>query len=492
MLPQLESPHSKAVSSHRDLTLGDKITTIGKGAFSGCTGFTSLKLPSKLTAIEDYTFYGCTGLTGNLKIPATVTTIGGFAFYDCSGLTGALNLPEGLTRIEDGTFYHCLGLTGALSIPEGVTFIGESAFQNCYNLDGLLTIPSTVTSIGENAFTSCRNLRGDVIIPEGLSYIGDGAFSYCQLLGDVYSYCTNPPSKRSDIFPTDVNIYVPLASGDAYRSAWSHHFSQIYEYGDANRSQSLTIADGVAITNNIVGAANTTFDEMLADVNSDSRISIIDATQVISAVLKATPSSAAASAARRAPGVYSKLVADNFILDADGSATVAMSLNADFPAVALQADIRGVNGLAIKGVELAPALAATHTLRSHVFDDGTVRVVIYSSANEAFTTNGEAIFTVAVSGNDGNIEASNIFASTPTADEQKLTFTGGENMANISGLGPDAVNQEVSVYAQGSDIVILGAEGQHVVIANAQGMLIGNFVADSDCVTRTCAPASTS
>ena len=41
----------------------DSVTSIGGGAFSGCTSLTSVIIPNRVTIIEDWAFEGCTNLT---------------------------------------------------------------------------------------------------------------------------------------------------------------------------------------------------------------------------------------------------------------------------------------------------------------------------------------------------------------------------------------------------------------------------------------------
>ena len=108
-----------------------------------------------VTSIGRTAFYGCKGLT-SVTIPNSVTSIERYAFQECEDLT-SVTMPNSITSIEHGTFYNCPSLT-SVSIPNSVTSIGASAFGSCTSLASL-TIPSSVTTIGDRAFYLVKHIE---------------------------------------------------------------------------------------------------------------------------------------------------------------------------------------------------------------------------------------------------------------------------------------------------------------------------------------------
>ena len=161
--------------------IGDCVTSIGVGAFAGCTSLTSIDIPSGVTSIGSSVFRDCTSLT-SIEIPSGVTSIGEFTFYTCRSLT-------------------------SIAIPNSVTSIGEYAFSHCDSLTSC-TIGSGVTSIGNQSFAYngiIRKITIKAVIPPTIKY-----FTF---------YNTN-----------NCPILVPSQSVNAYKSAsgWSSVKSRIY------------------------------------------------------------------------------------------------------------------------------------------------------------------------------------------------------------------------------------------------------------------------
>lgn len=147
-------------------TIPASITSISTGAFSYCTGLTSIAIPNSVASIGNYAFYNCTGLS-SIQIPSSVNYIGLLAFYGCSqAIMINIDAANQYYSIEDGVLfnknktilYACPdSKVGSYSIPSTVTTIGVCAFYFCSGLTSL-TIPSSVSSIGESAFTCCWGL----------------------------------------------------------------------------------------------------------------------------------------------------------------------------------------------------------------------------------------------------------------------------------------------------------------------------------------------
>jgi len=117
---------ANTVYSSQDGVLYNKDKTILTSCPAGKTGV--FTIPDSVTSIGSGAFYGCTRLTG-ITIPTNVTDIGSFAFYGCSRLTG-ITIPDSVTRIEDYTFCYCTSLTS-------VTFQGTiSNFRSAFGYSG--------------------------------------------------------------------------------------------------------------------------------------------------------------------------------------------------------------------------------------------------------------------------------------------------------------------------------------------------------------------
>lgn len=185
--------------ARRQFAMPLSVTSIGKSAFSGCTGLVWMTIPESVVSIGDNAFSGCSGLT-SVTIPESVTSVGNGAFNSCSSLT-SVALPNSLTSIGDGLFQSCVQLT-AVSLPASVASIGSSAFAGCTGLES-------------------------VVIPEGVDRLEYGTFMGCGKLSKIVVMNPAPPLVEPDVtddvfdgVPADALVYIPRGSFNAFRESY--------------------------------------------------------------------------------------------------------------------------------------------------------------------------------------------------------------------------------------------------------------------------------
>ncbi len=142
-------------SSLSSVSLGNGVTSIGKGAFLGCTQLESIVVPDSVRSIGMSAFEAC-GRLESVSFGTGLTEIGDYAFSLCSGLEQII-IPDNVQRVGNGAFSSCMALKSA-TLGAGINAISEYMFRECYDLEKV-TFYSSVRIIDYGAFDMCQSLK---------------------------------------------------------------------------------------------------------------------------------------------------------------------------------------------------------------------------------------------------------------------------------------------------------------------------------------------
>ncbi len=171
-----------------------KITTLGKSAFSGCTGLTGVILPDTLEVLgaadgsAGSVFNGCTGLQ--------------FVRTARSDKDAVFELPSNLRVIGKQTFRNAFTSTASIvgRIPDSVEIIGSEAF---YSSGAFSQIYIDRPSGYEDYNTGAFKYVGLLILPNNEAYKGTGSFTRTTKTYPVTLKFMN----GSDLVATQLKLY---------------------------------------------------------------------------------------------------------------------------------------------------------------------------------------------------------------------------------------------------------------------------------------------
>ena len=314
---------------------GKKVTSIGYGAFWGCTSLESITIPDSVTSIGYNAFFDCTSLT-SIIIPDSVTNINSGVFENTAWYDNqpdgvvyvgkvlytykgempqntTITVKDGTKSISDSAFSYCTSLA-SITIPDSVTSIGGGAFSGCTSLESV-TIPDSVTEIGYSAFCGCINLT-DVDIPSSVTEIVYNTFLNCTSLLEVEIPST---VKSIDDFalgfkvseePDDVGRFATLkidgftikgyedTAAEDYATKNGFKFINInssdlptepnptepsgeQQSGDVSGDGKINIKDATIIQKSAASLVTLTDEQKkAADVNKDGKVNVIDVTAI--------------------------------------------------------------------------------------------------------------------------------------------------------------------------------------------------------------------
>ena len=132
-----------------------------------------------------------------------------------------------VSTIDSCVFCDIETLTG-VNISSSVTTINESAFLGCHHLSSVtFDSNSQLATIGRKTFQGCD--MTSITLPSSVTEIGYYALCENYNIQSITIYATTPPTLGYHPFIDTNNcpIYVPAASVNAYKAAWTDYASRI-------------------------------------------------------------------------------------------------------------------------------------------------------------------------------------------------------------------------------------------------------------------------
>ncbi len=289
-----ESSFSKIVEAGTSATIGDytyAINAAGTGASvkANTTSVTALDFLSNVAidgiafpVIEIKSFSNCTALR-EVVVPNHITYIGKQAFFGCTGITSV--------SIEDSDKPLVLNSNKYSDGSGGGLFESANNLTSAY-IGRNLTLETNYTTNRQwecaPFYSSSGSNLSAVTFGSEVTYICDYLLYGCSKLTSVTVRRAEPAGITTSAIPNRSNatLYVPAGSKTTYATTdvWKD-FKKIIETGDANGDGSITITDAVAIVNKILGNESADFNFNAADVNGDGEITITDAVGVVNIIL---------------------------------------------------------------------------------------------------------------------------------------------------------------------------------------------------------------
>ena len=136
------------MSEDGTLTIPERVTKIGEGAFSNLEGLKTIIIPGTCKEIAQNAF----------AYNTTLETV---------------IIEDGVEKIGKGAFHQCINLR-TVEMPNSITEVGADCFRHNYNLENL-KLSNNLKILSERVFYYCTKLN-NIQLPENLEQIGSGCF----------------------------------------------------------------------------------------------------------------------------------------------------------------------------------------------------------------------------------------------------------------------------------------------------------------------------
>lgn len=324
--------------SHKEIsniTIPEGVIEIGQEAFEG-TGLQEVQIPATTLLIGDKAFANCNNLT-RLQLPADLTIIGNFAFANCSSLsTIAIENPQP-PQCGTNAFLHCRSM---VYVPIGsrdlykqanewskLIIVEEEGDDILYCND--IAFSKTSSGLLNISLRNKNNVIGiqfTLSLPENLSIKekdGEYAINLTERTANHEVYCNKNADGSYRILVLSLNLdeiignkgdilSIPIVAEDDFEAGdYTCEFSNIvlstidgveitgvhlspfssnikvreFELGDVNSDRQVNVTDVMLTVCHILGMPFDAFQAEYGDLNEDNYIDVIDVMLIIQKVL---------------------------------------------------------------------------------------------------------------------------------------------------------------------------------------------------------------
>ncbi len=470
----------KADSLLTEVTIGSEVTSLGRGVFNGCTALASVVLPQKssLVRIGDEAFIRSGIVAINFEGLGTLTQFGDWAFAQSS--LSQITLPANVNTLGKGLFFYAPELT-LVNLPEGVAEIPAYMLAGAQGV-ALDSLPDGVTTIGDYAFYNNAQ-ASTFFLPASVGYLGSYAMAGMTGLDYVTSLATVVPALGDSVW-AGVNqpaVKLEVATNevaDEYDAAeqWKEfHILRRYLLGDANGDGNVDVMDITTLIDAIMGNDPDPFVFYSADVKQDDEINVMDITGLIDIIMNSSESIVLRSRLHNVPTTDDCVKVDPFSVKPGSETVVTARLENTQAYTAMQFEMQLPDGLQVVDESFAIGdRAQGHSLITHSVEGAnTLRVIIYSSQNDAIAEMGDNLFTFRVRATEQlAADASMLTSNALFVTTSKEKYLGGEARTPVS--TPTGVNDVTTgsdkVYAQSGTLVVESSEGGNAQLVATNGM----------------------
>lgn len=459
-------------SGIKNLILGKNIKSIGENMFYSLNQVKELPLPEKLETIGRSAFEGCTQMTFTGGLPVSLKSIERNAFANMNALTD-ITLPENLTKIDDTAFSNCTHLI-RLTVKSKECLIKIPSDVKYLTLDKSMDRLSTSLLRSQNL----KCVKWNVEIIERLLDQPNGSETSCPVIigenvktffgmkfNTVISNAAVPPLVTNPL--SNATAYVPDAQAYQADEFWSKY----------NIVQSVTWS-GNTDGSNLSYTTNFPY-ELTLKHYLDSEGNVMTSVPAEIGDYKAVftfniddEECELVSPLSILPNTTNTLVIDNMRGFKGREQVIAVKMNNEKAFTAFQFDLYLPAGVEVVkdeygdyAVELSSRKSNTHTVAALKQPDGSIRVASYSSRNSLF------------SGNEGDL----VYITVRVTD----SATDGDNeivMRNIRLSDANAVESITNLYTATINIsgMIMGDNNDDGIVTTADVVNVVNYIMGFD------------